>query len=102
MTTNERAANWWAERFGLEDKREQFRAALLKHLPDGDWTTYNDYDPNELLINAVREVTECRGCLFSGDGLLPRKTGLSRVGNKLFAKEGYGAVWVEVVEGPRP
>lgn len=97
MNINEKAANWWSERFGLTDKREQFKSALLKRLPDGDWTTYNDYDPEGLLFDAVSEVTECRGFMFSGDGLFPRKTGIYRQGNKLMAKEGYGAPWEEVL-----
>lgn len=97
MSINEKAAQWWSERFGLADKRDQLKAALIKHLPDGDWDTYNDYDPEGPLLTAVREVTECRGCMFSGDGLFPRKTGLRREGDKLFGKEGYGAPDVEVL-----
>jgi len=97
MSINEKAANWWAERFGIANKREQFKAALLKHLPDCDWSIYNDYDPESHLLDAVREVTECRGCMFSGDGLLPRKTGMFREGEKLMAKEGYGAPYLEVL-----
>lgn len=90
---NETAANWWADRFEVIGQKKQFKAALLKHLPEGDWETYNDYDPNALLLAAVREVTECRGSMYSGDGLFPRKTGLKREGNRLLAKEGSGASW---------
>lgn len=97
MSINERAANWWAERFELAEKRDQFKSALLKHLPDGDWSIYNDYDPQGYLLDAVREVTECRGFMFSGDGLVPRKTGMIREDDKLIAKEGYGAPWEEVL-----
>lgn len=93
---NEMAANWWAERFALEDMKEELKAALLKHLPQGDWITYNDYDPNDLLLAAVREVTECEGSMFSGDGLFPRKTRLKREGDQLWAIEGPGASWEEV------
>ena len=96
MTINETAAQWWATRFGIEDKREALKAALMKHLPEGDWETYNDYDPSGPLLAAVREVTECRGCMFSGDGLFPRKTGLNRRDGVLRGKEGYGASWVIV------
>lgn len=93
---NEWAADWWVERFGLVDKRQEFRAALLKHLPDHDWETYNDYDPCGILLDAVREVVPCRSFGFSGDELFPSKTGLNRRGGKLFAKEGYGDPWTEV------
>lgn len=97
MTVNEQAAKWWGERFGIAEKRQQFEQALIKHLPDEDWYTYNDYDPDGFLLDAVREVVECRGNMFSGDGLFPRKTGLRRYDNVLFAKEGYGAPWERVV-----
>ena len=95
-TVNEKAARWWVERFGIAEKREQFRAALLRHLPDADWQTYNDYDPQGLLLAAVREVVECAGVMFSGRGLFPDKTGLARVNGRLYAKDGYGAPSVEV------
>ena len=93
---NEVAAKWWADRFGMLDKAHAFELALIRHLPDEDWFTYNDYDPQGPLLDAVREVTECRGCLFSGDGLFPRKTGLKRKNGLLLAKEGYGAPWIRV------
>ena len=96
MNINEIAAQWWADRFEIKDKREELKEALLKHLPDGDWKTYNDYDPDGPLLLAVSEVTECRGFMFSGDGLFPRKTGLHRRGDILVAKEGYGADWIVV------
>ena len=97
MSIKEKAANWWAERFGLADKREELKAALIKHLPDGDWDIYNDYDPQGPLLAAVREVVECRGYMFSGDGLFPRKTGLRCTDGKLYGKDGYGALDVEVL-----
>lgn len=96
MTINEQAANWWCDRLRMQDKRDELKAALLKHLPDGDWFTYNDYDPEGILLTAVREVVECRGFFFSGDGLFQRKIGLQRRGNVLSAKEGYGANWVAI------
>jgi hypothetical protein len=96
VNINETAARWWSDRFGIADKRDALKAALMKHLPDGDWETYNDYDPSGLLLAAVREVTECRGCMFSGDGLFPCKTGLSRRNDVLRSKEGYAANWVIV------
>lgn len=93
---NEEAAAWWAERFEIEALREQLKAALIKHLPQSDWLTYNDYDPNDLLLAAVREVTVCTGSGNSGVGLFPCKTGLKREGARLWAKEGREASWEEV------
>lgn len=90
MDINELAIKWWLEHFAFDDKRDQFAAALRKHLPDGDWVTYNDYDPNELLLNVVREFMECSGYMFSGRGIFPTKTGIMREDDRLLAKEGYG------------
>jgi hypothetical protein len=101
-TINEYAARWWAER--LDDRhaagRERFRLALLARLPDGDWKTYCDYDPRDELLDALRDAgIECAGSFFSAEGILPSKTGLSRRGNMLYPKEGYGN-WVPAVAFP--
>lgn len=93
---NVRAAEWWAERFRQPEKREAFKAALLRYLPARNWTAYNDYDPQGLLLDAVREVGPCLGACFSGDEYFPEKTGICREDNRLFVKEGYQSHWVEV------
>ena len=93
---NKKAAKWWANRFQIEDKRDEFEAALLRRLPRRRWETYCDYDPWGILLDAVRDVTECAGFCNSSRGILPRKTGLRRVDNKLLSKEGCGAEWIEV------
>ena len=88
---NEAAADWWTERLEIPDRREAFRGALMAILPKGDWYLYSDYDPFDLLLQAVQLAgIECRGNFFSSDGILPRKTYLRRENNQLFAKEGYG------------
>jgi len=94
------AARWWAERFLDQDRREEFRealvCALLKQEPKERTSpamcVYSDYDPQDALLEAVRAIgIECRGYGFSSEGLFPMKTGitLSRKG-ELWAKEGYG------------
>lgn len=94
------AANWWAERFMVKDKREEFKDALKARLLEVEpdpcrgpaLSIYSDYDPDETLLAAIHDIgIECRGCLFSSEGLLPCKTGLtlSKEG-ELWAKEGYG------------
>ena len=89
---NVAAANWWAERLGIPEKREAFRGALMAILPEDNWTLYSDYDPFDLLLKAVHLAgIECRGCLFSSRDLLPYKTWLKREDGWLLAKEGYGA-----------
>lgn len=95
------AASWWSERFEREDRRAEFKAALVIRLLEAEpdpcrgpsLSVYSDYDPDAVLLAAIHDIgIECRGLLFSSKGLLPAKTGmsLSRSG-ELWAKEGYGA-----------
>lgn len=96
MNKNECAAKWWAERLGSDyaAKRNDFKASLLKVLnANPKWhELYCDYDPQDLLLDAVRGAEiECRGSMFSADGMLPRKTGLFQRDGKIESKEGYGA-----------
>lgn len=90
---NKVAADWWAERFQIDHKREAFRTAIIEVLQDNpDWSElYCDYDPQGLLLTAVRAAGEsCAGLLFSAKGMLPSKTGLFRRYGEVRAKEGYG------------
>lgn len=99
MSTNEKAAQWWAERLQIEEKRPQFKAALLKILEQSpDWyNLYVDYDPEDELLDAVRAAgIECTGFMFSAVGILPAKTAMRRRGDKLMSKEGYAAPYVEI------
>ena len=99
MNINEKAAQWWAARLQIEEKREQFKGALLKILEESpDWyNLYVDYDPEEELLDAVCAAgIECKGFMFSAEGIFPAKTGLRKRGDKLMAKEGYGALYVEI------
>jgi len=98
MSIKDKAANWWAERFEVDELRDQFRQALLKRIPDTDrWALTSDYDPQGVLLDAVRDVVECRGYLCSSDGILPYKTTLLLDDGRLIGKQGYGAPW-EVVK----
>jgi len=94
---NEAGVRWWKVRFQQQGLADAFESALLELLPDGDWELYNDYDPDGILLEAVRKIgIECRGCFFSGDGLFPQKTGIKRKDGRLVAKEGYGGNFYEV------
>lgn len=93
MSINEYAADWIAGWFMVEGKREAFREAVLRRLPEGDWELKSDYDPQDLLLEIVREVVECRGVMFSSDGILPRKLWLIREGRVLRGRIGRGAEW---------
>lgn len=110
------AGEWWAERLYKEhaDKREYFAQAVAMRVEDAlrgkaywdlsgcreEWngdppeSIYIgvDYDPEGLMLDAVREVIsqECRGTLFSARGILPQKHGLRVERDKLTPKEGYG------------
>lgn len=113
------AAAWWGRRLYSEhaSKRQAFvdalrdltRRTLLGEI-DWEWgegepvpgngkvrlrmSLESDYDPQGALLKAVRDAVapDCRGMLFSSDGILPRKHAVtidlrSRV---LKPKEGYG------------
>jgi hypothetical protein len=74
-------AAWWSERFLLDEKREAFRAELARRLAAdeiSDSDRYGlgvrlivDYDPQGTLLEIVRGLgIECRGFMFSADGVL--------------------------------
>ena len=60
-----------------------------------------DYDPQGLLLDAVREVIDpqCRGFGFSARGILPEKHSLDIAKNELSPKEGYGN-WMPAIPVP--
>lgn len=94
------AGDWWADRLSSNhaNKRDAFSALIAKKISeqfDGGkavvWTEV-DYDPQGLMLEAVREVIDdkCDGYMFSADGILPRKHELCVYRDKLVPKEGYG------------
>ncbi|MBE3039656.1 MAG: hypothetical protein IMZ62_12710 [Chloroflexi bacterium] len=87
-------ADWWAK-FTPGEHRQAFHAALLLQMPDtGEVLVRNDYDPDGVLLEAVRAVgIECRGRMFSGDDIgFPRKTWTRIDDNNVpTLKHGYGA-----------
>lgn len=99
---------WWAERWIPNDTREAFRAALRLRLeafetdvPPGSvgWLVQLDcdYDPKGMLLDAVHDAgVECRGFMFSAQGLLPSKHCVTIHGDNAEAKAGYGVSWVEI------
>lgn len=115
-TAAKMAGDWWAERldYTYADKREAFSAAvaaLVEQALRGEfyWTwgegkkpgdgipvsyveTEVDYDPQGLLLDAVREVIdpECRGFCYSARDILPLKHSLDVKPEMLVPKEGYG------------
>lgn len=100
MRRNEVAAQWWSEALLIEEKREEFRLALLGIL-DGldEWDSLDvDYDPDENLLAALHAVgIECRGNFFSAEGIFVPKTRMQlRRDGQLRAKVGYGGEWVEI------
>jgi hypothetical protein len=109
----EAAAAWWAQQLQVRQKRAEFGRELL-HLLKKEWEKAEeearldptwkpfvrlnvDYDPEGLLLDAIRNVgINCRGCMGSADGLFDRKT-RSDVGAGFFSvREGYGAFWRDV------
>lgn len=113
------AAEWWTERLLIDDpargeldplrgkvtpdQRDRFTPILADKIEaalkqDGRCYLTCDYDPWDILLEAVREAgIECRGCMFSARGILPQKHGLRIEPDKLTPKEGYGN-WTAEIE----
>lgn len=89
------AARWWSRFLKDQGKKEAFELALIRLLPDGGWELYNDYDPWDILLQAVQQAgIECRGFFFSGSDVgFPEKTGLRYRDGVLEAKEGYAKAY---------
>lgn len=103
------AVNYWVNELQVEEKRPAFREALRKvvereHKPGEVLRLVVDYDPFEPLLTAVREAgIECRGCMFSADGLFYSKT-RTRIeeDGSFVVQEGYGAKPRTVWPSPTP
>lgn len=91
------AAKWWSK-YVPEEYRAAFESTLIALLPDGHWQLYNDYDPDKLLLKAVRTAgLECRGFMFSGKSVgFPEKSGLDFYGGVLSEKIGYGSDYKQI------
>lgn len=97
------AAKWWGDRLQQGD-REKFEAHLAEAIDaslkeqEEKYPKYEprvrlscDYDPQGLVLDAVRAAgVECRGFMFSAEGILPQKHTLHVTKGKLEPKEGYG------------
>lgn len=100
------AGEWWADRLDSShaEKKNAFASAIAirikKEMIDGKQKVFLecDYDPQGLLLEAVREVIDpqCRGFLFSARGILPPKHSLMVSRERLVPKEGYGN-WTEEI-----
>lgn len=98
LKTADRAAQWWADKLDTGDAqtfkadlRERIDKALRLH-PNRTLYLENDYDPQGVLLDAVRATIspECRGFLHSGDGIFPRKHETAIKVGSIRPKEGYG------------
>lgn len=87
-------AQWWADRLEIQDKREDFKNALLPKIHD-DMELWVDYDPEGPLLHALHEAEiECQGVFFSANHILPRKTGMMIYDGLVEVKEGYGGDFI--------
>lgn len=108
------AGEWWANRLSEKyaDKRDEFAAEVARLCEErmkedvcpgrqSSCFIECDYDPRGLLLSAVRNVLdpECRGFLFSAQGILPEKHSLRVCEDKLIPKEGYGN-WTDEIKVP--
>jgi hypothetical protein len=105
--------DFWDKQLIPDDRRQQFRhavrAVLVKaaEAPGSDRGALYfkvDYDPQQLLLEAVRAAgIECRGFMFSADGLFRcRKTYTRVMPRQVKLKEGYGAGEVWLWREPSP
>lgn len=97
----EAAARYWADLLEVSDKRDALYTELLARLPKAleDIPHFGirldvDYDPFDVLLEAVRATgIECRGMMFSAQGLFPSKTRTMVRRDVTFEVcEGYGAM----------
>lgn len=104
--TAREAAKWWAQRLddAHSDRRDMFRLDLEQRIvdaldKDGEVMIENDYDPQDILLDAVHATVdaECRGWLFSGRGLFPDKHETYVTVGCIEPKEGY-ANWKEHIK----
>jgi hypothetical protein len=97
------AARWWAEKL-MKGDAAKFQECLYKKILSGlqeSKVVYleNDYDPRDILLDAVRETVDdsVSGVMFSGDGIFPQKHATAiRIGS-IKPKEGYGNWTDEIV-----
>src|SRR6185436_21154713 len=81
-----------------EKFHEILKAKIIEEFKkeDGRLNIENDYDPQGILLDAVREIgIDCQGFFFSGNGIFPRKHSTDfhqdKNGNLICSpKEGYG------------
>lgn len=102
----EMAADWWADRLDPRHDRLKFRTALRDLIDerlgqDGRVCLDCDYDPQDLLLDALHMAgIDCRGCMYSAQGILPMKHYLLVLPHELQPKEGYGN-WTAVIQVPQ-
>jgi len=87
----------------LPDKWEAFSSALVdvveRELEAGHpCKLYVDYDPNELLLEALKSAeVECKGFMFSARGIFKfTKFGWRVEPERVLVKMGYGTGWAEL------
>jgi hypothetical protein len=102
------AGEWWATRLDLRhsNKKIAFAIAIAKRVdtelrlnPEISLYLECDYDPQGILLEAIREVIEpnCRGYRFSADGLLPQKHSLEVWCDRLSPIEGAGNILDDIL-----
>lgn len=109
LAVAEVCADWWADRLQIEDRRKLFRDALVRRLaiygvePKSDFgfgiQLKVDYDPDDTLLLALKDAAiECRGFMWSAEGILPLKTRMKIYPDgRVIVQEGRGAQDVELL-----
>lgn len=113
-TTAEICADWWAERFLIDDKRAAFRAEIFRRFITGECDEQDrrgngtislqvDYDPFGTLLDVVRSIgVPCSGYMCSADGILLKKRKMwIRADGTVEVSDGRGSVF-QILVGERP
>jgi hypothetical protein len=107
------AVRWWAANWGPDETQVKFADALREVLSVPVEPTHAndalilavDYDPQGLLLEAIRKFQECRGFMFSAEGILPLKTVMRITPAMVEVRAGrrseWENVWQAATSGPQ-
>lgn len=96
-----RAASWWGERLMQGDRgkfEEHLRVGVLNDLQtEGLSKMRVDHDPQGIILDAVRAAgLECKGYMFSAEGILPTKRFLTAFPDRIEGWEVTRRVEIEI------
>lgn len=95
----EAMAQWWADQFLVEEKREGFKNAFVRRFPlyiDKRLVISTDYEPDEFLCDVIEDCG-IKITMRNARGFLPAKTVMTvEQYHYVMVSGGYGAQFVPV------